>query len=373
MIPADELSQATLRDNVTGRGPQGYGDITRLVWPSYSRVTTAKGGDATASWDFAAEEGDLDYWLEEGLGQDLLESFEGEPVFRGRVEAVRVQDGPVAFLVALANVYNSVAVSYTSLVTNESQLTAYAQDQRSIDKWGERVLIYRPSEYMGGTEADELAADILLRSAWPRIVRGQVRSFSRDRVAQVKLEATGYAATLDGERYSEASDGSVAISTQIADLLATAGLVTAGYIESNSKLAEIQADPTPKLRRVAWLADQRDATGSDYMYGCFGSLAFDYRAVAQEVRYRVYTKRQPVEIYAANGGAYVPPALVRPGGYSVAVDSLAGVPISDARADFRTQYDLHVEYSQDGVNLRGPDWNINDQAQAIEMTVRGRR
>lgn len=349
----------------------GFGVVTPLMWPGYKRITSAKGGDVSASWSFTGRDHFLQYWLEEGLGQHFIESWEGRPSFMGIVEEVKLLHPRISFVASLEPVANKIAAYYTSVVTGTTQITAFVEDQDSIDQWGERILILRPADYMDQTEAEDWAAAVLAERAQPRINRGPVQA-GNGRAARVQIKVRGYASTLDLERYDDPIDGTEAISTQIQNVLAGSGFVAAGSISSNTVAVSTQAELRPKLQRIHWLADRRDASGNQYYYGCFASRTFDYAPVPAGIKYDTWTAGAEFYVSESGSGFFVPPPLVRPGGRSFARDVMPAVPFS-GEADYRVQWDAVAEYGDHGVALKGEEWRQVDRTEALGLAILAQR
>ena len=374
MGPHEEVFKLMAENNELSSGylssysfTDGYGDVSDLMWPSYRRVTSARGGDGVASFSFKGSIRDADLWLEAGIGQAFQETYGGVSVFSGRLHEVRVVYPRTTYLVTLDQVANKVAVWYTSVVTNEAFLTQFYEDPHSIRRWGTRYLLIRPSEYMSQSEAEGLAQEVLARVKEPRIQRGPVRTGGRSGSVKISLKFQGWSGTLDADRIYEPTEGSAAVSTQITDdILPGSDHVEAGIIEPNATVVSHQTDYKGKLQRIHGLARRESPSGDQFYYGCFGDNVFHYRKIQPEVRYRVRTRAGRVE-YLSRAGEVADP-LVVPGGYSFDADTAPARPYAGLE-DFRVQWDERVEYGRGGAILRGENWNINEIAQSLAISI----
>lgn len=371
-----EKSSGSLATSVLGRGFQGYGDVTPFMWPSYKRTTTAEGGDGVASFSFEEDDNTLLYFLEEGLGQHFTESYNNlgqeETAFMGRVYEVRVNFPTVFYAVSLGNVANRIACYYTSVITNQTQLTQYYEDSASIKRWGTRMLEIRPSVLLNQADAEDLAQDTLARLKEPQIYRGQIRSSGRGKSrGRCQVTIQGYAATADDLRYEEISEGDDTIENQLNYLFDTyldaEGFITRDWIAPMDAVVPIQSDPVPILRYIRGLVSgRRDSNGDIFSFGCFGGRRFSLRPYPSDLSYRIHTRRDQIA-YIANGEE-VPHPLVRPGGYSFDAGTFGGRPY-EGLEDFRVQRDLQVEYSASGAVLRGPQWSLEEVTKGLAMTI----
>lgn len=372
-IPDDLLSSGALTRGNAFMQYQSLGEQTQLMWPTYKRVTSSKGGDAVASYSFKGGDQLLNQYLHEALGQTFTESYERINTFQGRVHEVRLSLPNAIFIHSLEPVANKVACWYTSIVTGQSDLTQFYEDTDSQNKWGVRYLLLRPSQNMDQGEAEDLAQAVLAQVAEPRIIRGKNRGRQAGEQGIIKITAQGWAGSLDAERHNDTGSGTTAASTQLNTLITNASLVSVGSIASNTKALEVASEWRPVLQRIHWIADQSDASGNVYAYGCFGSKAFDYYVAddtVNPVRYKVLSRGWSIHDTVTK--EEVPPALVKPGYKSMVVDFLAEVPISGGD-DFRVQRDTHVEYSTRGASLTGSGWDVNERAHAIELAILQRR
>lgn len=370
-----ELSTGTLIATPAQNWPViADSDVTAYMWPTYRRVTLAQGGDATASFSFSENEWLLERWLHEYLGAEFREVYNGRLCFLGRIHTLRLSVGRTLFATSLDWVFNQVACYYTSIVSNETQVTDFFDDLTSQARWGIRQLIYRPTDYIDQVEAEAVAQRILAESKDPRISKGPIQTAPVSQ-PMLKVDIQGYAGTLDAQFYHEPSPGQEAATTNLLNTLAGASFVSAGNIADNPKLVTITADYRPKLNRLGWIAEQRDAVGNRYNYGCFASRKLDYQpADLTHIRYRIRTKGAQVQHLNDKEG-YVPHPYVQPGGVSFAIDLDPARPYHTTNLlfDRRAQFDASVEYAIQGATLRGLEWGYQERAQAMEMSLIARR
>ncbi|MCB8988078.1 MAG: hypothetical protein H6661_10065 [Ardenticatenaceae bacterium] len=345
----------------------GVGDVTHYMWPTYKRQTAAEGGDISAQWQFGGDDALLEQWFYEYLGREFREHFGGQTTFLGRVHTMRLAYNRLSLTVSLDWLFNRVACAYTSVLDGSTLYTDFVEDAASIAQWGARAYIIRPTDNtIGLSEAEELAQDFLAEFAQPQVSRSEV---GRLDVAQLQITAQGYAQALGVQLIREEVEGEDDADAEVLVALTGASLVTAGAIATNTRQVSIQFDWQSRLDRLAWLAGRRDALGRRYVYGTFGSAAFDYQPAADSARYHIWTKRPVVEHFTP-GKDYVPAPLVMPGGYSLVADQQTRTAggWNPAR-----QWDASVVYDRDGASLRGGAWGVQERTAALQMALTARR
>lgn len=347
----------------------GIGDVTGYMWPSYRRITAAQGGDVSAEFQFGGPDALLEEWFYGCLGREFREHYQGQTAFLGRIHTMRLAYNRLVLTISLDWLFNSVACAYTNVLTNEQEVTDFVEDKASINRWGKRQHIIRPSDNtVGFSEAEEMAAEFLADFKEPRISRGEIqRKLER---GQLQVTAQGYSQTLEAQMYEEPSEGEDPATAEVLLALAGVSFVTVGKVFNNTRLVNIQASWQSTMSRIKWIAERRDADGRRYTYGCIGSRSFDYQPVAEEDRYLVWVKRPFVQHFTPKQ-VYVPAPLVRPGGYSRVMDlgapEKAGGIWNPAR-----QWDASVLYDQNGATLRGGAWGVQERAAAIQMSIMAR-
>jgi len=345
----------------------GVGDISAAIWPTYKRQTAAQGGDVSAGFQFGGDDALLERWFYEYLGREFREHFGGQTTFLGRVHTMRLAYNRLALTVSLDWLFNRVACAYTSVLDGSTLYTDFFADAASIDRWGVREHIVRPTDNtIGLAEAEELAQDVLAEFARPQVSRGEVGRLEQ---AQLQVTVQGYGQALAAQLIREEVEGQAQAAAEVTAALAGASLVAAGQIAANTRQVSIQFDWQSRLERVSWLAGRRDAAGNRYVYGTFGSPAFDYQPADPTPRYLIWTKRQVVEHYTA-GKDYVPSPLVRPGGYSLVADQRAR---EAAGWNPALQWDASVIYDVHGASLRGGAWGVQERTAALQMALTASR
>lgn len=370
MVDFTELSNGTLYRTAAQTSPDEIGDISQFMWPTYQRLTLADGGDATASFSFSSTDKYMEYWLGEYLGASFRESYRGETAYIGRVHTIRLTYQRVLLTTSIDGIYNRVACYYTSVLSGSSFLGDFYEDTDSQEKWGIRVLLIRPTDEIGLSEANQLAQEALAQTKSPRISRGRLAGRGKIKRGTLQVNIEGYTSSLDSQIHNEVNPGQANASDEVAAALAGASFVSIGDIAANTRQVTITSDQRPKLQRIKWIAEQRDSAGRRYNYGCVGSTAFDYGpADSENIRYRVQVK-PPIPIHMDALENYIPSPLVRPGGVSFITDIMPGRahanPILD---DPRAQFDRSVSYSINGADLRGIDWNESERVNALQMAI----
>lgn len=369
-----ELSDVYLYPRLTpGAAPAGEPDavLTPYVWPAYRRTTLAAGGDAKADFSITGDvvdEASMELWLESWLAGHVVERYNAQDCFWGRVHTLRLTYNGIFLVHSLDTCWNRIYCRYTSVVTGSAAMAGPVEDAASQAVWGVRELILQPEDVIGAAEAADLAGQALADLAYPRIWRGDV-DLARAQRAVLRVEVEGYPATLDVKHHTSLSSATEDADAAVTAVLAGADYVTAGKIAANSTQVTRQSDYRPALQRLRFVAGRRDAAGSRYNYGCVGSLDFDYQPADEVgVRYTLEMKRQRPLIFDADG-QYVPAPLVRPGGVSLVGDVMAGRARAAALlADPRAQFDEAVEYGRDGAKLRGK-FELGDRVQALNMAL----
>jgi hypothetical protein len=344
----------------------------------------ADGGDALASFTTVGEDSFLEFALSNWIGGHFEEIYTGRMAFMGRINTLRLSYSNTVMVHSLDNVFNRIACYYTSVVTGTTELTSFYDDTDSQARWGIRVLLVRPSDYIDLAEADDKAQQLLAEVAEPKIITGWIaRPSGADAQAgtlQVSIE--GYGMTLDASVHNESNPGTDDASNEVAAALAsspTPSYIKVGSIDTNTKEVTITSDYRSRLQRLKWISEQRDSNGDRYKWGCFKGREFTYRKVAlptkrEEVTYDVVIKGQRRVHREAARSIYVPAPLLQPGGFSLALDGSSRRPfLRPIWQDSRVQYDVAVEYSAKGAVLRGAGFDAKERAHAIEMAILGQR
>lgn len=345
---------------------EGVGDITATMWPTYKRLTSAEGGDVSATFQFGGHDALLEQWFYEYLGREFEELYAGQRPFYGRVHTMRLAYNRLVMTVSLDWLYNRIACAFTSVFDGSTLYTDFFEDAASWGRWGKRDLIVWPNDNtIGLAEAEELAQDLLAEFAQPRISRSEVQG--RLERGQLQVTVQGFGQALDVQLIREETEGEDDADAEVAVALTGASLVTAGDIAPNTRQVSIKFDWQSRLKRLEWLAGRRDEYGRRYVFGCFGSNSFSYQPADANPRYLIWTKRQRVEHYTAEND-YVPDPLVMPGGYSHIQDMQA--PASTAvNQDAALQWDGSVIYDRNGATLRGGAWGVQERTAALQMAL----
>jgi len=344
----------------------GVGEISAYMWPTYKRLTSAQGGDVSASFQFGGHDALLEDWFYNYLGREFEELYAGQRPFYGRIHTMRLAYNRLTLTVSLDWLFNRIACAYTSALDGSTLYTSFFEDANSVGRWGARELIIRPEDNtIGLSEAEELAQDLLGEFASPRISRGEVQG-KLDR-GQLQVTVQGWGQALDVQLIREEVEGEDDADAEVAVALTGASLVITGDIAANTRQVSIKFDWQSRLKRLEWLAGRRDAYGRRYVFGCFGSRSFSYQPAEADPRYLIWTKRQAVEHYTA-GNDYVPAPLVMPGSYSKIQDMQA--PASTAvNLDAALQWDESVIYDRSGATLRGGAWGVQERTAALQMAL----
>lgn len=343
-------------------------DWSDYIWPSYRRVTLARGGDGTASATLKESTRVLERWFQELLGCHVEERWQSQPAFMGRILTMRYSARGMLLIHDLSTVFNRVACAYTSVVTGNSAITSFYEDASSQGKWGKRTIILRPSDQMAQSEAEEYAQYVLALSAEPKIQRHRLDS--RVGADALKVQIQGYTGALADVTHHSSSKSTVSADVALTDALANSDMVTAGGIATNTRQITEECDNRKALDRIKYIASRGGASDAVYRWGCFASHAFDYLPMdTTNIRYTIRRKEGRNLHYEQ--GNYVPAPLVQPSGISFVADYLNAQPRRlPILTDVRAQLDEAVEYSARGAVLRAANWG-QEQAHIAEMNILG--
>lgn len=178
---------------------------------------------------------------------DRIEIFNeaGDPCWWGTLWDIEVSLGNVVVNLSLDQVYNRVAVIYPLVNADGSEssdVTAWAQNQNSIDRYGKRELLYgMPSAFT--KSADFVRDHLLLRFKEPGPI------ISTQATAQFSARLTGqgtwykaasvYFTNLDGLVEHMGESGSQVIGRHIISTLISFGTATPGGLGTGSEADEI--------------------------------------------------------------------------------------------------------------------------------------
>jgi hypothetical protein len=308
------------------------------------------------------------------LAAEFTETYKGEPCFLGRIHTMRLAYNRMILTVSLDWLFNHVACQYTSALDNSTLMTSFYSDAASQGRYGIRSHIIRPSDFIGLSEAEDLAQQFLSDFSGPRVSRGPLAQ----KISQgtLKVQIQGMSQTLDAQFYDDPSDGQADASAEVALTLAGASLVEAGDIVTNTTQVSVQSDYRRRLQRLAAIAARRDGAGNPYNYGAVASRSFDYGPAVPPTagagfRYDLFIKRPYIQHFS--GSNYVPAPLVRPGGWSRIMDMRPAPYAESATNDPLNQYDAQVVYDKNGATLQGGSWGERERSEAIQMSLIARR
>ena len=364
------LSTMTVGPPLTGSTEDMHEDITRYCWPSYQRTSGRVGGDLQARFSFSAPTQILERWFEQYLMYEFNEWYGGDVVFTGYISEMRLRIGNDVFVRSMDHLYNSIQVTFTS-ISNNTDSTAFIENQLSIDTYGKKQTTLTAPEFMGQDEAEEWGAQELGLSAFPRTFLesgGTVAGSSSQRTLEVTVY--GWVQTLDWVVYNSDVTGDTteeALDVIIRDMLLDqydselpghVGIphqfISPGRIDPTYRANGV--DPlTTKARaeRVQmWSRIRNFERLNQWALGCFGSRDLDFFAVDTIIQRRS-NEGGISKIYL--GHDEIPPAKILPYGYFYAQDRFPEQLYTDHSSDLVVAPGVaridSIQFSQQGTTF----------------------
>lgn len=303
-------------------------NITRLISGPFILTSAAQGGYATATLNLACSQ--VDAWRMLGyIGKRIVFKNALAPtdmiVWEGLIYNVSVDDGKSAVSRSLANTYNQVRVTYSTVDTSTTPptvgaqaTTADADDTASQASYGIRELSYA----IGGSSATEAAnlRDVLLsqyKRTLPSIAAAQ-RGGGVSAEATVTIQCVGAWETLDKRIYTQtALTGNVSMDTIIKAIL-TAKAQFASTDQSNIAVnartnSRYFSNQLTAQAVINGLCAKGGTVNLRWYFGLYENGLPYYNEEPTSVAYHTRRFSPDEAIYDATTGLPVPPFLVKPG------------------------------------------------------------
>lgn len=349
--------------------------VTGIQW-----TTALEGGYQTATIDLSMNSVQAWQLLTNYVGARLVvtnpHATNSDMIcWEGLVYTVTLDDGKNAINRSLANVYNRVRVTYSTItydaagnpVFGQQVTTANANDAASQALYGIRELNY----IIGGTDAASAAAlrDTLLSrystlQAIPQYA--QRGGGGSPQYIRVTLECAGIYETLDKRFYTSATTTNANL-----DVIVKAALTSVAQFASSDQ-SNIAANTQQRSQYsqgnvtaqvfIAGLSSLGGPNNRRFYFGFYENAKCYYVEEPTAVVYRARRYDPTEAIYDATTGIVVPPWLVRPGNI-IRFDDLVPdeVSYSSAFADPRSFLIGSVQFVAPGLVTLLPQ--VNDPAQ----------
>jgi hypothetical protein len=359
----------------TGTEPLEYGgDISWACWPTYRRQTLAMGGDHLATFSFSADDSILERWLDNYLGTHFEEVWGGVTTFMGLVWSMRLSYHGVVITRSLDTMFNDVRVRYKTSSAGAETTTSAATNATSIARYGTKQLLEElTGTYITATTAGYFRDNLLAKFAYPRAKQQEARLAGDAQRGTLQVEVRGYVHTLNNRLYNSTSTANIDADDEIKNVLGSADFVSQGSITANTAQVTEEADYQPGWERIQKIAGL-GSNGARWLAGCYQGRTLDYyQADESTIAYEQELRTQRRLTFLPGSGEIIPPPLVGPGGVVFIRDVMGGRPQeSTLLDDIRAMFVDMVEYSKDGVVLKGNPEDDAAKAAALALALRPR-
>lgn len=169
----------------------------------------------------------VDKWQAFSLLRAPVEVYDEDSkiVWWGYVSKITIPDGAVKFSLDVNGMYNSIAVSYTTIGTSDTpsvqEFTAWATDALSVEDYGsiEKILGLNDAT---ATSAAALRDNTLARNKYP-VLTTEFGTGTR-----VQIECSGWWSTLNWQYYSSTDTSNVDTMTQVKNIITAEGQFITG-------------------------------------------------------------------------------------------------------------------------------------------------
>lgn len=357
-------------------------NIDELAWPSYQRETLAMGGHWGAGFTLGAgndpvDDHILESWFTNNLGNAIVESYGGIVTFKGIINSMRLAYRGDVLAISLDDMANSIAVQYTKGKGHPQTTSPFYTDAASVATYGAKSLIIRAKTPLSDSAAQQLAQAKLAQLAWPRAYPDDLGSFNGGR-GQLDVEVIGIVRTMDWVVNYNTSTTTDTLDDAIAHLVDLAQFVELGELEANATTISRESDNEFLWKRLETIVTLDDnGMDAQWIAGIYADNKLDYKQVDETtITYFRDMKKQQRILTDASGGL-VPAPFVQPGVVAFTRDILAGQNISTTlRRDPRAAFIEAVQYSRDGVRLRGSKLRGNavaNQRMAVRAALQRRQ
>ena len=353
---------------------------------AYTHTLSAYGGFDAASFNLSGPAGDIEEWLERGLGRHV-EVWDNDlsRVWEGFVDQVSITQGQLTYTVGpltdLANrvscVYNGVDPQYNPPTQLGRLVTAVINATDSQARYG----IWEKSVSAGGKTTAAMAA----LAAGSYLARRQTPARSQavgggGGASQATVQLKGYQAWLSAYTYAQtASSGTVAANALIRAILAADpnGIFSTDYSQIDANALVVvpahENDATFAESLIKSTVALGDSSYNLWTFGIYEQRRAIYAQAPEVLAYRQSTQASDQDVYTL-AGTRVRPWQVRPAQWILMDDFLVGKPLgaalaTDLRCAFIEQVTFTAPYS---VSWTGGPLGTLDQLLA-QLTMRGMR
>lgn len=319
-------------------------DVTDYIAEPVTFSTVGQGGYANASITLACNEYLAWLIISEHVGRRLVitspeVSNTSRIAWEGQIFTVTVDDGRMAAVRSMQNVFNNVRVEYTSATVigsvyyeGDTVLTTATNSTTSQNKYGFRELIY-PAGVMTSAAAIDFGDRLLNDYALPRsLFNGATLGGASDGTLIVRLECVGWYENYS-QRYWVSDDTSTASThTIIAGMLTYTNTEWTTLQFNNEDQTNIASVGAPGVIQhtgdenipAAEYINKLTAMGSSSNRRCYFGLYEDGKPYFHEepttTRYYIFRGDQSERIYDAVQGRFAMPFDIRPGYWAEIVD-----------------------------------------------------
>lgn len=336
-----------------------------------SIIISAFGGFWSAKFSISGKQGEIDWWLQNGLGLHV-EIYDEQTgvVWEGFVDRLSGNVGSLSFsLGPLTDIANRVRLVYSTIyvdadtgetVLGERERTDWANDTDSQARW---AIIPKILSSAGSTadNAEDMRDRFLAERAWPRSMSRRWSSQTPGQ-SSVTVECLGYVHFLNYPYYSTTT-GTQGLSVKLAAILTynpnsswltfdtrhldtNTGIVVPAY-EQKDRIA---------LTLIKDIVARGDSNYNRWLFGVYENRRVYYQQAPDTIGYYQRLSDGNVRVDTQSGGSVLY-WNVRPGAWVFFPDFLTGATEkADLRADHRAMF---VESSNfmdpDELTLEGGD------------------
>jgi len=332
---------------------------------SWSHNLAAMGGYKSASLSLAVTAGELDDWLDNGLGKDItMYSASGQMRFNGFVNNITATIGglniTIGPLMQVANrvycVFSTVDTSISPPAVGVRANTATYSDTQSQAVYGlqEKVL-----SIGGATAANaaQIAQTYLNEYSIPQ--SSQSLTLGGGNAISLKLDLLGYVELLKSYPYTNAATGMTTISTRLPLVLAahSSSIYSTDYAGIATNTTDVPSYENNS--RSAWtiivsLVEKGDSSFNRYLFGIYANRRAFYSAAPSAIEYYHQISSEYPEVVDI-AQSRVDPWDVLPGKWLQVNDILVGrVNPSSLSADPRNIFIESLTYTAPyGLSING--------------------
>ena len=288
-----------LYERLTRDANQFVADITRYA-PNWVRSTRAIGGYWTGDFSIPPDTmtvHEMIAFYNANLGRRVVEMTGSIISWEGEIAEMDLTLGGVTYRRTLnpERWHNRVKVHYTDNSTSEPTATGWAENENSVNQYGESEYVDVVGDHYTSSSAEALRDRRLAENAYPIPVPvGAVSRAKRElgEPPSLRVICEGFVFSIN-RRYRESDTAAAAISTQITTLVGESEFVTAGSIDTNSDTVAISCSEVST--RLWDLIDEfiamGDTSGNRWVGGVMAGRKFDYRQAETTVTHSWHNGR----------------------------------------------------------------------------------